>query len=368
MWAAYPVKEAFPMLTTLAIIIGLFFAMNIGGSGAAASMGISYGAGVVKKGIALLLCSVAVFLGAWLGGGEVVKTIGRGIVPESTFTASIALIVVTSAALSLFLANLFGIPLSTSEVAVGSVVGAGIVYQSLYVSNMLWIMMFWLLTPAVAFVIAILAAMVLKNKWLKRLAAKPGATPILSVLVVFMGLFEAFSAGMNNVANAVGPLVGAGIMTTGKGIFWGGLFVALGALLLGRRVLETNGKKITNLKLEEGCIISGTGGLIVVVASVFGIPVPLTQITTSSIIGIGFAKDGKAVLKKDIVVQMLTIWIVSPVLSMILTYTFIQLLIEHNIYPIVAMAGLLISVFGILSLMKRGNPSLKMNQKTANDS
>ncbi|QCJ42465.1 inorganic phosphate transporter [Bacillus sp. S3] len=352
------------MLTIIAITIGFFFAINIGASGAAASMGIAYGSGVVKKRLALLLCSIAVFLGAWLGGGEVVKTIGSGIVPSHTFTVPVALIVLASAALSLFLANIFGIPLSTSEVAVGSVVGAGIVYQSVFVGKLVWIMLFWLLTPFVAFVIAVAACYFLKNKkWM----ATPKAVPFLSLLVVFMGLFEAFSAGMNNVANAVGPLVGANILSTGDGIFWGGLFVAGGALLLGQRVLETNGKKITTLRLEEGCVISGTGATIVTVASVFGIPVPLTQITTSSIIGMGFAKHGKSVLKKDIVVQLLTVWIVSPVLSMVLSYTLIQLIIEHNFYPIIAMAGVLISVVGVLSLMKRQKPAITVHQEVVKD-
>ncbi|OLS40467.1 inorganic phosphate transporter [Bacillus sp. MRMR6] len=355
------------MLTIIAIIIGLFFAMNIGGSGAAASMGIAYGSGVVKKRLALMLCGIAVFLGAWLGGGEVVKTLGSGIVPSSTFTVSIALIVLASAAMSLFLANIFGIPLSTSEVAVGSIVGAGVVYQSVFAGKLLWIMMFWLLTPITAFFIAVLAAKVLNNKKLKKWVEAPKAVPFLTVLVVVLGLFEAFSAGMNNVANAVGPLVGAGIMTTGNGIFWGGLFVALGALILGHRVLETNGKKITTLKLEEGCVISGTGATIVTIASMFGIPVPLTQITTSSIVGIGFAKNGKEVLKKDIVVQMLTVWIVSPVLSMVLSYTLIQLLIEQNIYPIIAMAGVLISVFGVLFLMKREKSVIAVSHEVAKD-
>ena len=355
------------MLTIIAITIGLFFAINIGASGAAASMGIAYGSGVVKKRLALLLCSIAVFLGAWLGGGEVVKTIGSGIVPNHTFTVPIALIVLASAALSLFLANIFGIPLSTSEVAVGSVVGAGIVYQSVFVSKLVWIMFFWLLTPFAAFVIAIIASYFLKNKRLKKWMEAQKAVPFLSLLVVFMGLFEAFSAGMNNVANAVGPLVGAKILSTGNGIFWGGLFVAGGALLLGHRVLETNGKKITTLRLEEGCIISGTGATIVTIASVFGIPVPLTQITTSSIIGIGFAKHGRSVLKKDIVVQLLTVWIVSPVLSMVLSYTLIQLVIEHNFYPIIVMAGVLISVIGVLSLMKRQKPGLTVHQEVVKD-
>lgn len=200
------------MLTMIAITIGLFFAMNIGASGAAASMGISYGAGVVKKRMSLLLCSVAVFLGAWLGGGEVVKTMGSGIVPNGIFSVPIALIVLASSALSLFIANILGIPLSTSEVAVGSVVGAGMVYQSIYVGNLVWIMSFWLLTPIVSFLIGIFASLLLKNKRLQRWMRAPKSVPILSVLVVFMGFFEAFSAGMNNVANAVGPLVGANIV------------------------------------------------------------------------------------------------------------------------------------------------------------
>jgi sulfate permease len=316
-------------------------------------MGIAYGSGVVKKQLALCLCGMSVFLGAWLGGGEVVKTIGSGIVPSSTFTIAIALIVLVAAALSLLLANVFGIPLSTSEVTVGSVVGAGIAYQSVFVGKLVVIALFWLLTPFVAFVIAILAATMLKIKILKNWIQLPKAKPFLAVLVLLMGIFEAFSAGMNNVANAVGPLVAAMIMTKGNAVLWGGISVALGAIFFGHRVIETNGKKITLLRLEEGCVISGAGASIVTVASLFGIPVPLTQITTSSIIGIGFAKHGISVLKKDIVIQLLTVWIVSPVLSMVLSYTIIQLVVVQNLYPIIAMAGVLISVFGVLFLMKR---------------
>ncbi|MFL6516915.1 MAG: inorganic phosphate transporter, partial [Bacillus sp. (in: firmicutes)] len=52
-----------PTLTVIAVSIGLFFAVNIGASGAAASMGISYGAGVIAKRKALALCAIAVFLG-----------------------------------------------------------------------------------------------------------------------------------------------------------------------------------------------------------------------------------------------------------------------------------------------------------------
>lgn len=359
------------MVTITAVIIGLFFAMNIGGSGAAASMGIAYGSGVIKKSIALLFCSIAVLLGAWLGGGEVVRTIGSGIVPSSTFTVEIALIVLASAALSLFLANIFGIPLSTSEVAVGAIIGAGIVYQSIYTWNLLWIVSFWLITPLIAFVIAVLASNILKIPFVNKIIGSQKNARFLSIIVVVMGLFEAFSAGMNNVANAVGPLVGAGIFTQKGGLFWGGLFVAIGVILLGKRVIETNGKKITELKLEEGSIISGTGAIIVTVASLAGIPVPLTQITTSSIIGIGFSKQGIDVLKKEIIVKLLTVWIVSPVLSMVLAYTLIQLIIEQNVYPVIAMVGVLISVLGVRFLIRQKHrviPNTPFKEKQYNQS
>lgn len=337
----------------IAILIGLFFAINIGASGAAASMGIAYGSGVVKRRMALFLCAIAVFLGAFFGGEEVVKTLGSGIVPSSTFSVSITIIVLLSAALSLFLANMLGIPLSTSEVVVGSIVGVGIVYQSIFVKSLLWIISFWLLTPLVAFIMAVIAATILTKKPVKSLLERPKISRFLPFVVILMGMFEAFSAGMNNVANAVGPLVGAGIMSMKNWVFWGGLFVALGAVALGQKVLETNGKKITKIRLEDGCIISGTGASIVTIASIFGIPVPLTQITTSSIIGIGFVKDGFSVLKKKIVVQLLTVWIVSPVISMVLSYTLIQIVIEQNFYPIIVVLGVLISALGTVSLMNK---------------
>lgn len=286
-----------------------------------------------------------------------VKTIGSGIVPSSTFTVAIALIVLASAALSLMLANIFGIPLSTSEVTVGSVVGAGIVYQSVYVGKLVWIALFWLLTPFAAFLIAIFAAALLKIKPLHNWMRQKKLHPVLAILVVIMGIFEAFSGGMNNVANAVGPLAASGIVPKDQAILGGGLAVALGAILFGQRVIETNGKKITSLRLEEGCIISGTGASIVTIASLLGIPVPLTQITTSSIIGIGFVKQGLSVVRKDIVVKLLTVWIVSPVLSMVLSYTIIQLVIVKNIYPIIAMAGVFISVLGVLFLLKKTDRS-----------
>ncbi|KOY82082.1 anion permease [Lysinibacillus macroides] len=338
------------MLEYFAIAISLFFAMNIGASGAAASMGVAYGAGAIKKAWqALLLCAIGVYSGAVLGGGEVVKTISSGIMPTEYITVKVVIIILISATSSLFFANLLGIPLSTSEVTVGAVVGVGIAYKVLFVKSLLVIMSFWVIVPIVAFVIALVFGRLLYKLQGKGLLKD---RPILTILLILAGFFEAFSAGMNNVANAVGPLVGAGMMDVTTGIVLGGAFVAIGAILLGKRVLETNGKKIMRFKKAEGILISSTGALLVGISSIFGLPVPLTQVTSSSIIGMGMAQNGAQIFHKNIVKKILRIWIVSPIFSLAISYFLVQLFLEKDLYAIVLIGSIIIGTLGVISLMR----------------
>jgi sulfate permease len=342
-------------VTWVAVAIALVFAMNIGASGAAAAMGVAYGSGAVKrKKTALIIVAVGVFLGAYLGGGEVIKTLGSGIIPSSLLSVNLVIIILLSATITLFGANMMGIPLSTSEVTVGSVVGVGVAYQTLYVSNILVIVGFWVGIPVVAFVIAWGAGYLIR--WLESRDSKWKGIGNgkwqkgLMLLVILAGFTEAFSAGMNNVANAVGPLVGAHIISAETGVFWGGLFVSLGAILLGGRVLETNGKKITSLSLLQGIAISGTGGVLVIVSSLFGIPVPLTQVTTTAILGIGTADHGIKLWQKGIITKILRVWIVSPVLALVFSYTLVKIFIDPSPYTLVVLGSLLIAVIGLKSL------------------
>jgi sulfate permease len=342
-------------MTAAAVGIALFFAMNIGASGAAAAMGVAYGSGAIqRKRLALVLVAAGVFLGAWLGGGEVVKTLGSGIIPSSILNESLVLIILFSATFTLFCANLMGIPLSTSEVTVGSVVGVGIACEALYVNNVLVIVSFWLIVPIAAFLLAwglgcgVRRLESLGPKW--RGEGSPRWRKALIMLVIGAGFVEAFSAGMNNVANAVGPLVGAGMLSIGQGVLWGGLFVALGAVLLGGKVLETNGKKITRLSLLQGMTISGIGGTLVVICSLFGIPVPLTQITTTAILGIGSSSQGFQLWQKGIVLRILKVWLVSPLISLVVSFMLVKLFVEPSPFMLVVIIAATVSILGVKSL------------------
>ncbi|MFN2747422.1 MULTISPECIES: inorganic phosphate transporter [Bacillus] len=353
-------------ITVLAFIIALFFAMNIGASGAAAAMGIAYGSGAVKKRrIALWISGIGVFLGAMIGGGEVVKTIGSGIIPSSILNVNIVVIILGASAISLFIANMTGIPLSTSEVTVGSIVGVGIAFHAVFTDQLLLIVMYWLLVPIAAFFLAFIIGLVMKRgeQKLKRLRRKKWSR-ILVVLVILTGFLEAFSAGMNNVANSVGPLVGAGLLSVESGTFLGGLFVAMGAICLGSRVIETNGKKITELSLLQGSAVSGLGASLVIGASLLGIPIPQTQITTCSIIGIGLSEKGKAIFRKSVIVKLMKVWVVSPVFSLVISYSLVKTFLEFDLYSVAVVLCVFLATLGSVSLMKQaGKSKRKGDQK-----
>ncbi|MFZ3578481.1 inorganic phosphate transporter [Virgibacillus sp. DJP39] len=346
------------MITTILLFtVSCFFAINIGASGAAASMGIAYGSSALKhRKIALLICALGVFLGAVVGGGEVVKTLGSEIIPETVISINIALIILASASISLFLANLNGIPLSTSEVTVGSIVGVGIAFQVLIVDTLLIIIMYWIFVPFVAFLLAYVTNKVIRVVERKSPFLSRGKWPkLLAALVIITGFFEAFSAGMNNVANSVGPVVAAGLITINQRTIIGGLFVALGALFFGGNVLETNGKRITNLNLLQGGAVSGIGASLVIIASLFGIPVPHTQVTTCSILGVGASDMGREIWKKAIIAKLAKTWVISPLLSLVISYNLVKIFVGFDFTGV----GILFILIAIVYALNLWQPSKK---------
>lgn len=337
---------------TAAFVIAFFFAMNIGASGTAAAMGPAYGSGAIKsKRKAMLIVAIFAFLGA-LAGGEVVRTIGGGIIPSEIITVEVTVIILAAACLTLFIANLLGIPLSTSEVVVGSLLGAGVAFQTVFFDRLFMIISFWVIIPIVAFVLAILFGNIIRFLEKKHPAMKNNVKwhKWLVGLLIISGGFEAYAAGMNNVANAVGPLVGAGLMDISSAVIIGGLFVSLGALVLGGKVLETNGKKITRLSLLQGSAVSITGGTLVIAASMFGLPVPLTQVTTSAIIGIGTVNNGFKVMQKDIIKKIAMVWVVSPVFSLVICYGLITLFLKSDFYTGFVILSVFIATIGSVRL------------------
>lgn len=310
----------------IAVAVALFMGLNIGGNNAAAAMGAAYGAKVRTKYQAVLLISVFSVLGAVIDGGAVIKTLGSGILPAGMIVVKGAIIAVAAAGITVFLANLLRVPISTSQAAVGSVVGLGFFYGASKINTPFigYIISWWILTPILAWLLAYIMGKYLYTRILIWLAehheSDASIKRSLNILLTLSGCYVAYSAGANNAANAVGPFVGAGIIEPIPGAIFGGLTIGLGALLMGGRVLDTVGKEITELCVIRATFVEFTSAFLVHIASIKGIPVSLGEIVAAGIIGIGCANSGMHIVKSDVVKKILIAWVISPLLAGIVAF------------------------------------------------
>lgn len=311
-------------MVVLSIILALFFGMNMGGSGLSPSFAASYGAGIITRKRAIILFGLLVLLGALLAGGEVIKTISRGIVPQEFVDPQVALIVLLSASLGLLFANLLRVPLSTSSVTVFSLVGVGLYFGHLNFHTLIRLFLFWLILPFVSYFLTYLLGKLIlpleKREWIKR------HIPLIKVFALISGCYVAFSIGSNNVANAVGPLVGGGILERTVGIILIAPCFGIGAFLFGRGILTTVGKEITGIGLL-GAVINGMViGSSLLFASLLGIPEPLVMLDATSVMAIGSVNSGhRYLINHQVVRKIVSIWIINPIISLAVAFILLKL-------------------------------------------
>ena len=234
------------------IVLAAFLALNIGANNSAASMATAYGAGVRSKRQAVIIIAIFAILGAVIAGAPVVNTLGKGLVPSEVLSSHIGLVLIIFIIASIFItwANVTKVPIATTHAIVCAIVGVGLYSSALNTNKFLEIILWWVITPVVALVINYLVAKHLYFRTLQLLTQKyseRSINRILSVLITFSGTFVAFSAGANNSANAVGPLVGLGLLGSYQGALLAGVAMGVGAILFGGRVLDTVGKEITEI-------------------------------------------------------------------------------------------------------------------------
>jgi PiT family inorganic phosphate transporter len=120
------------LLLFLATIFGIFMAFNIGGNDVANSFGTSVGAGTLSIKQALAVAAIFEVSGAVIAGGEVTKTIRKGIVDLSTITVEpmqfvyIMMSALLAAAIWLLIATRKGWPVSTTHSIIGGIVGSSL--------------------------------------------------------------------------------------------------------------------------------------------------------------------------------------------------------------------------------------------------
>lgn len=149
----------------LAGVFGLFMAWGIGANDVANAMATSVGSGALRIKQAVILAAIFEFAGAYLAGGEVTKTIRKGIVEPDAFTADPNLLIwgmlaaLLAAGTWLAVASRKGWPVSTTHSIVGAVVGfaaVGIGMDAVNWGKVGTIVMSWVVSPLLAGTLAFL--------------------------------------------------------------------------------------------------------------------------------------------------------------------------------------------------------------------
>ncbi len=146
----------------IAALFGAYMAMNIGANDVANNVGPAVGSQALTMGGAIVIAAIFEASGALIAGGDVVKTIKKGIIDIAAFGDVHSFIwammaALLAAALWLNLATYFKAPVSTTHAIVGGVMGAGIAAAGFSIvswGTMGKIVASWVISPVLGGVIA----------------------------------------------------------------------------------------------------------------------------------------------------------------------------------------------------------------------
>ena len=316
----------------------------MGGSGTGPAFSAAYGANVIRKSLIPGLFGIMVFLGAIIAGKETATTVGKGLVNQELMSFPIVSIILFSVAISLLIANLFGIPQSTSQSTVMAVIAPALYFNEFNSHNklLLEIIPAWFILPVIAFFISLLL-----GKYIYKPMRKRGLTisrssnlnkkPVLDILILFMSLYVAFSIGANNVANAAGPIASMSanelnisgdknfLLIMILSVLMVAPSFAIGSSIFGHKILNNTGKEIVLFGKFEAIIIAFVSASLLLAASITkGIPTSLVQLNVAAILGVGVAKLGtRNIFRKTEVRKFFLMWLIAPLISFVLSLVLI---------------------------------------------
>jgi PiT family inorganic phosphate transporter len=146
--------------------------------------------------------------------------------------------------------------------------------------------------------------------------------------------FYAFWMGGNDMANAVAPLVGGGVLDFKKAAILFTISMAIGAFVQGYMVTVTLGKGVVpNISVYEGIVASVATIIWIAIATIKGMPISTTQSIVSGVVGIGlfrFLVKGIWCLNLGVVWRIILSWVLSPLTAILIAWATCSLLLRYG--------------------------------------
>ncbi|BES95255.1 Phosphate transporter family [Nesidiocoris tenuis] len=162
---------------------------------------------------------------------------------------------------------------------------------------------------------------------------RPEIVRVFSFLQILTATFGSFAHGGNDVSNAIGPLVavwlifveGSVLQKSETPVFilvFGGIGIAIGLWIWGRRVIKTIGEDLTKITPSTGFSIEIGAAMTVLLASKIGIPISTTHCKVGSVVFVGWAGSSSSGVDWRLFRNIISAWIVTVPIAGLLSAAF----------------------------------------------
>ena len=163
---------------------------------------------------------------------------------------------------------------------------------------------------------------------------------VVVVIAAGLGAYMALNIGANDVANNMGPAVGANALTMGGAIAIAAIFESAGALLAGGDVVSTIAKGIIAPESMQTAAIFiwamlaalFSAALWVNLATWIGAPVSTTHSVVGGVMGAGIAAAGFAAVNWPTMYKIAASWVISPILGGVVAALFLWFIKSCIVY------------------------------------
>ena len=209
------------------------------------------------------------------------------------------------------------------------------------------------------------------------------AMSMVVIAAAAFGAYMAINIGANDVANNMGPAVGANALTMGGAIVIAAICESAGALLAGGDVVSTISKGI----IDPAAVSSSSifiwammaalisSALWVNLATWVGAPVSTTHSVVGGVLGAGVAAAGTAAVNWPTMGKIAASWVISPVLGGVIAALFLAFIKAKIIYQddkiaaarrwVPVLVGIMAGAFGAYLALKGLKKIIKIDLQTA---
>jgi PiT family inorganic phosphate transporter len=205
----------------------------------------------------------------------------------------------------------------------------------------------------------------------------------LLIVAAIFGGYMAINIGANDVANNVGPAVGAQALTIFGAVIIAAIFEAAGSLIAGGDVVGTIKNGIIDPKMIQDTntfIWLMMAALLAAaiwlnLATAFGAPVSTTHAIVGGVAGSGIAAAGFSVVSWSTMGEIVSSWVLSPFLGGLIAAAFLLFIKKSIIYQedmqaaarkiVPVMIAIMTWAFGTYIILKGVRQLIKVNFLTA---